>query len=87
MMNAMDQPALYIIRVRGQLDTSWADWFGGLTLAPQAAGPETLLSGRIVDQAALHGILAKLHDLNLILLSVLRVEGEQNHAGAPSPLP
>ncbi len=77
----MDQPAFYTIRVRGQLDKSWADWFGGLTLTPQAAGQETLLCGRVVDQAALHGILGKLHDLNLILLSLVRVEGheEVNH--------
>ncbi len=81
----MDQPAYYDIRVRGQLDVSWADWLGGLTIASQASGQETLLCGRVVDQSALHGILGKLHDLNLILLSVVRLEGEEPLVGGARP--
>lgn len=64
----------YEIRVRGQLDDSWSDWFGGLTITP-LGNDETLISGALPDQSALHGILAKLRDLNLPILSVVRVAG------------
>lgn len=67
-------PEYYEIRVRGQLDSSWSAWFGGLTVTPLANG-ETLLAGPLPDQAALHGILAKLRDLNLPILAVIRVPG------------
>jgi hypothetical protein len=69
----MDQLAFYEIRVQGQLDESWSDWFGGLAIAPQTNG-ETLLTGPIIDQAALHGTLDKLYAMNLPLLSVVRIE-------------
>ncbi len=59
----------YEIRVRGQLGPDWSDWFEGLVLLPLENG-EMLLSGRIIDQAALLGILIKLNRLNLTLLSV-----------------
>lgn len=59
----------YRITVQGELDSKWADWFNGLTIS-QAARGETVLVGAIVDQAALHGILAKIRDLGLPLLSV-----------------
>jgi len=57
------------IRVKGHLDESWSDWSGGLEMKLSGNG-ETLLSGRILDQAALMGILNKLYSLNLALLSV-----------------
>jgi hypothetical protein len=63
----------YEIRVRGLLDDHWSAWFEGLTLTPLANG-ETLIAGPIQDQAALHGILAKIRDLGLHLLSVVCVE-------------
>ena len=63
----------YEIRVRGLLDSHWSGWFEGLTLTPLANG-ETLIAGPIQDQAALHGILAKIRDLGLHLLSVVCVE-------------
>ena len=71
----MDRRAVYQIRIRGYLDYLWSDWFDGLTIAPQANN-ETLLSGPVADQAALHGLLAKIRDLGLPLLSVQRVQDD-----------
>ncbi|NTU82218.1 MAG: hypothetical protein HGA45_23040 [Chloroflexales bacterium] len=67
------QPGRYTIRLKGQLDDRWADWFDGLTLT-RAANGETLLTGPVADQAALHGLLRKVRDLGLPLLSVVQVE-------------
>ncbi len=64
-----DEGDWYEIRVRGHLGQEWSDWFGGLELKPLENG-EMLLSGRILDQAALIGILTKLNRLNLALISV-----------------
>ena len=61
------------IRVGGHLDSSWSEWFEGLRLTYEA-NSETVLSGPIVDEAALHGVLAKVRDLGLPLLAVNRVE-------------
>jgi hypothetical protein len=63
----------YEIRVQGCLGPEWSAWFGGLTLSCNPRG-ETVLSGPVPDQAALHGILIKIRDLGLPLLSVRRVE-------------
>jgi len=68
-----DKEGVYEIRVRGVLDEKWSDWFDGFTITPQA-DDETLLVGPVPDQAALHGLLAKIRDLGLPLLSVKRVE-------------
>ncbi len=65
-------PATYCIRVRGQLGPEWADWFEGL--APASADGETRLEGPLADQAALHGVLAKLRDLGLPLIAVNQEE-------------
>jgi ABC-type multidrug transport system ATPase subunit len=65
--------AFYQIRVKGQLEGSWSEWFEDLALTPAGNG-EMVLSGPIVDQAALHGVLAKLRDLGLPLLSVSRCD-------------
>lgn len=65
----------YEIRVRGQLDSHWITWFEGMTLTSLENG-ETLIAGPIRDQAALHGILAKIRDLGLQLLSVVCVDCE-----------
>ncbi len=67
------KPGLYEIRIKGHLDDKWADWFDGLTIT-RADNGETLLSGPVVDQAALHGVLRKVRDLGLPLLSVMCVE-------------
>ena len=59
----------YEIRIRGHLDEQWADWFGGLTITLEEGG-DTLLTGQVVDQAALFGLLRKVSDLGMPLLSV-----------------
>jgi hypothetical protein len=70
-----DRPGTYQIRVKGVLGEAWSDWFNGLTVAPQ--DDETLLTGPVRDQAALHGLLARIRDLGLPLLSVRRVGDER----------
>jgi hypothetical protein len=70
-----DNRAVYQIRVKGNLDDKWSDWFDDLTIVPQANN-ETLLTGSVVDQAALHGLLAKIRDLGLPLLSISQVEDD-----------
>lgn len=67
------QPMIYQIRLKGHLDPQWSDWFEGLTLTLEDDG-EMLLTGPLVDQAALHGLLKKVRDLGMPLLSVTRVE-------------
>ena len=74
-----DEPGLYEIRIKGHLDDKWAAWFGGLTLTREDNG-ETLLIGPVVDQAALHGLLRKVRDLAMPLLSVTRVRPGQADA-------
>jgi hypothetical protein len=69
---AFDQQTVYRIRVQGSLDKGWSDWFDGFAIAAEVPG-ETLLVGPVADQAALHGLLAKIRDLGLPLLSVERV--------------
>ena len=69
----LPSPEYYQLRVKGQLDPRWSEWFEGLTISHEADG-STLLAGPVMDQAALYGILLKLHDLNLPLLSVILVE-------------
>ncbi len=71
-----DEPGLYEIRIKGHLDDRWADWFEGLTLTREDNG-DTLLTGPVVDQAALHGLLRKVRDLAMPLLSVTRVRPDQ----------
>jgi hypothetical protein len=66
------QPTIYQIRVKGHLGSQWKDWFGGLTVTLEDNG-ETLLTGPVVDQAALHGLLRKVRDLGIPLVSVVRV--------------
>jgi len=64
---------VYQIRVQGNLDASWSEWLGELAITPQPDG-NTLLTGSIIDQAALHGILDKLYGLNLTILAVVQVK-------------
>ena len=68
----MDASHVYEIVIEGQLSGRWSDWFGGLTVQNECTG-ETKLTGLLIDQAALYGVLTKLHDLNLVLVSVLRL--------------
>ena len=73
-----DQPRVYQIRIKGHLSPQWADWFEGLTITLEEDG-NTLLIGAVIDQAALHGLLKKVRDLGVPLLSVNSVgAGPQN---------
>ncbi len=67
------QAGLYEIRVKGHLDDRWAGWFEGMTIT-RAANGETLLTGPLVDQAALHGLLRKVCDLGLPLVAVVPID-------------
>jgi len=68
-----NQHQCYEIRLEGYLDDQWSDWFDGLTISLEKDG-DTLLTGPVVDQAALHGLLRKVRDLGLTLVSVSTVE-------------
>lgn len=67
------QPTIYQIRIKGHLGRHWTDWFEGLTITLEEEG-DTLLTGPVVDQAALHGLLKKVRDLGMPLVSVNRVD-------------
>ena len=67
---------IYRITIKGHLDSEWSDWFDGLTITMVHNG-ETMLTGPIVDQTALHGVLIKIRDLGLPLLSLTRIEPER----------
>jgi hypothetical protein len=68
-----DESGLYEILIKGHLDDQWSDWFGGLTITLEEDG-NTLLTGPVVDQAALHGLLKKVRDLGMPLVSVCPLE-------------
>ena len=74
-----DQPMVYHIRIKGHLGRQWADWFEGLTIKLEDSG-ETLLTGPVVDQAALYGLLRKVRDVGMPLLSVVCVSPGQAEA-------
>lgn len=69
----MGAPVIYQIQVRGHVDREWSEWFDGLAIDNQPNG-EATLSGPVVDQAALHGLLNRVFTLNLTLIAVNRVE-------------
>jgi hypothetical protein len=73
------QPMVYQIRIKGHLSSQWTDWFGGLSITLEDNG-ETLLTGPVVDQAALHGLLRQVRDLGMPLLSVIGVKPGQAEA-------
>jgi hypothetical protein len=83
-VSGADQPRVYQIRLKGHLAGHWADWFDGLTITLADNG-ETLLSGPVADQAALHGLLKKVRDLGLPLLAVIPVE--PGHGAVPDGEP
>jgi hypothetical protein len=74
-------PGRYEIRVEGHLDTRWAAWFDGLTLSHDSDGT-TVIHGPVADQAALHGLLQKIRDLGLPLISVNHVDPDHPPASA-----
>jgi hypothetical protein len=73
------QPLVYEIRIKGHLDKQWTEWFEGLTITLEDDG-DTLLTGHVVDQAALHGLLRKVRDLGMPLLSVDSVKPDPEDA-------
>ena len=75
------QPLVYQIRIKGHLGREWTDWFEGLAITLEDNG-ETLLTGPLIDQAALHGLLRKVRDLGVPLLSVNRVKPGEAEAKA-----
>jgi hypothetical protein len=66
-------PIVYQIRIAGHLDEGWSDWFEGLQIEPHLHG-KTCITGPVADQAALHGILNRIFDLGLALISVRRID-------------
>ena len=74
----------YEVRIKGHLDTRWAAWFDGLGLSHQSDGT-TIIHGPIADQAALHGLLQKVRDTGLALVSVIRVDPEPAEPTANDP--
>jgi hypothetical protein len=81
-MQTQFEPSLYEIRIQGHLDDRRAAWFGDLTLTQEANG-EMRLTGVVVDQAALHGLLRKVRDLGMPLISVTRLRSSQADAAQP----
>lgn len=69
----MRTPMFYVIRVEGHIGDSWSSWFEGMTIHHEESG-ETVLSGMLVDETALHGVLTKIRDLGLPLVAVTRKE-------------
>ncbi len=78
------QPVIYEIRLKGHLDHGWTDWFDGLTITLDDNG-DTLITGPVVDQAALHGLLKKVRDLGMPLLSVIPIGPDQPEAPNVKP--
>jgi hypothetical protein len=72
MTDKLDQPMVYQIRIKGHLGRQWTDWFEGMTITLEEGG-DTLLTGPVVDQAALHGLLRKVRDLGIPLISAIHV--------------
>ncbi len=68
-------PAEYQIKVKGHLGSQWSDWFEGMRT--ESEGSITTIMGMVEDQAALHGLLVRVRDLNLPLISVTRIESDQ----------
>lgn len=80
-----DEPMVYQIRIKGHLGCQWTEWFDGLTITLEDNG-DTLLTGLVVDQAALFGLLKKVRDLGMPLLSVNRVNSSQADAPIVKPV-
>ena len=73
------QLTIYQIRIKGHLGCQWTDWFGGMTITLEE-NSETLLTGPVIDQSELHGLLKKVRDLGTPMISVIRIEPGQSDA-------
>ena len=82
--STVDEAGRYEIRLQGHLDGRWAEWFDGLGLTNHKDGT-TVIHGFVLDQAALHGLLRKVRDVGLPLISVTRVEPDQAPAAPTKP--
>lgn len=80
----MGQAMIYQIRIKGHLGPGWTGWFEGMTIIPEEDG-NTLLIGQVVDQAALHGLIKKVRDLGMPLISVDPVESGMTDAPDVKP--
>lgn len=74
---------IYEIRIDGIIGSEWSDWFDEMSVRPAPSG-ETIITGRVRDQAALRGVLARIGDLNLKLISVNRIDEAQGDPGLPN---
>ena len=74
-MNLDKETAVYTIHIKGILKPEWKYWFEGMTITTNQERCETIISGEVVDQAALHGLLNKIRDLGVPLLALNRIEG------------
>jgi hypothetical protein len=84
--NVPGQSKTYQIKAQGQLDESWSEWFDQMTVTVECGTdglPVTILTGHLVDQAALHGILRRINDLNLPLLSVTQIDVDEKDSDTP----
>ncbi len=82
--NDPSQPVVYQIRIKGHLGRQWTDWFEGMAITLEEDG-DTLLTGPVIDQAALHGLMKKVRDLGMPLISVSPVEpGQANVSNVKS---
>jgi hypothetical protein len=77
-----DDTGWYEIRLRGRLDPRWSTWLDGMDVTPGADG-DTVLTGHVVDQSALHGLLARVRDIGLPLISVAPIEPHGGRATTP----
>jgi hypothetical protein len=76
--HSSDRPSIYQIVLQGHLSNQWSDWFNGFTITLDERG-QTILTGPVIDQAALHGVLKKIRDLGIPLISVNRLDpGEES---------
>jgi hypothetical protein len=82
--NYTGQPIVYQIKIKGHLSSQWTEWFTGLTVTLEDNG-NTLLTGPVIDQAALHGLLKKVRDLGIPLLSVNSIEPGPKNTTAFKP--
>lgn len=73
-----DEPMIYQIRIKGHLDPQWKDWFDGMSITLEENG-ETVIFGPVIDQAALYGLLKKVRDIGIPLISVMQITSAERN--------